>query len=86
MEITLTHSQRKFVRTQKSLIRNKFSDPKKQEEMITELYKKFTSQPASPEVKQEKAKEEKVEKKEAKKADLPAQVEKKPKDKKGKPN
>jgi len=34
-------SDKKFIRTQKARIRSQFLDIKKQEELITELYKKF---------------------------------------------
>ncbi|MBX4200571.1 hypothetical protein KW786_00395 [Candidatus Parcubacteria bacterium] len=73
---TLTHSDRKFIRSEKASIRAKFSDAKKQEEMITELYKKFTAQPEAKEaVKVDKVGEPKVAKK----------AEKAPKVKKDKP-
>lgn len=41
----LSKSTRKFVRLQKSLIRRQFSDTKKQEEMIGDLYKKLLGNP-----------------------------------------
>lgn len=37
-------SDKKFIRTEKSRIRRQFSDSKKQEELINELYKKFVKQ------------------------------------------
>ncbi len=75
----LTHSDRKFIRLQKASIRSKFSDPKKQEEMISELYKKFSGETKAAEApKTEKTVEKPAEKKEAK-------AEKAPKVKKDKP-
>ena len=50
-EKKLSHSVRKFIRGEKNRIRSKFSDVKKQEELIGELYKKAI---ASAESKQEK--------------------------------
>lgn len=38
----LPKSQRKFIRSQKALIRSQFSDSKKREELISDLYKKST--------------------------------------------
>ena len=37
----LPKSQRKFIRSQKALIRKQFLDINKQKELIEELYKKF---------------------------------------------
>jgi len=37
----MTKSTKKFIRREKSRIRKQFLDVKKQEEMITELYKKL---------------------------------------------
>ncbi len=50
---TLKKSDRKFIRTEKARIRRQFSDAVKQEEMITEMYKKLvpamgTASPAKP--------------------------------------
>jgi len=38
---TIRKSDKKFIRTEKARIRRQFSDSKKQEEMIAELYKRF---------------------------------------------
>lgn len=56
MENNLTKSQRKFIRTQKADIRSRFLDVKKQEELISEIYKKFVRQPVG--VKENKKDEE----------------------------
>ncbi len=61
--IHLTHSDRKFIRLEKSRIRAKFTDAKKQEEMITELYQKFSGEPKAA---QAPKAEKPVEKKEVK--------------------
>jgi len=45
MTSNLPKSIRKFIRLEKARIRVQFFDQKKQEEMITELYKKLSSQP-----------------------------------------
>jgi hypothetical protein len=45
MENTLTKSDRKFIRLEKSRIRKQFLDVKKQQELIGELYKKFAKSP-----------------------------------------
>lgn len=37
----LPKSLRKYIRIEKARIRREFSDPKKQEELINELYQKF---------------------------------------------
>ena len=69
METKLTHSDRKFIRLQKASIRARVLDTKKQEELITQLYKKFSPDPIIKPAKEEKAEEvkvQKVEKREAK--------------------
>lgn len=47
MNKNLTDSQRKFIRLEKSKIRKKFWDVKKQEEAITELYKRVSGDPTA---------------------------------------
>lgn len=42
---TIRKSYKKFIRLQKARIRRQFFDFKKQEELITELYKKFILEP-----------------------------------------
>ena len=49
----LKKSDRKFIRLEKARIRRQFWDEKKQEEMITELYKKFLGNAIVKEVVQE---------------------------------
>ena len=49
----LKNSDRKFIRTEKARIRREFLDSKKQDEMISELYKKMLGE-VKPEVKEEK--------------------------------
>jgi len=41
----LKKSDRKFIRTEKARIRRQFSDSKKQEELINDLYKKMVGDP-----------------------------------------
>lgn len=62
MKKNLSNSARKYIRTQKSLIRRQFSDIKKQEELISNLYNKSTDVPAVKEVKKEEAPKPKKEK------------------------
>lgn len=45
--LNLTPSTRKFIRLEKARIRRQFFDVKKQEELISQLYKKFTPAHAS---------------------------------------
>ncbi len=40
---TIRKSDKKFIRKEKARIRRQFSDSKKQEEMINELYKRFSA-------------------------------------------
>jgi len=42
---TIKKSDKKFIRREKARIRGLFLDVKKQEEMISELYRKFLPQP-----------------------------------------
>ena len=71
---TIRKSDKKFIRTQKARIRRQFSDTKKQEELITELYKKFLPGPKAEGVKEAalpKPETKKLEvKKEAKKVEV----------------
>ncbi len=70
MEYNLTKSTRKFIRSEKARIRRQFLDFKKQEELITELYKKILGSSKVEdikEVKQEKAEvKEEIKKQEVK--------------------
>ncbi len=65
MENNLTKSQRKFIRSEKSSIRERILDVKKQEELISALYKKFSGQEKTGEAKKEEAKITEVKKPEA---------------------
>lgn len=47
MPRTLKKSDKKFIRLEKSRIRKKFWDVKKQEEAIDELYKRMTGDPTA---------------------------------------
>ncbi len=71
---TIKKSDKKFIRREKARIRAQFLDAKKQEEMINELYKKFSPQPkveiATEPVKMEKP-EEKLKKEEKPKIKKP---------------
>ena len=49
---TIRKSDKKFIRREKARIRVQFLDVKKQEEMVTELYKKFLQQPEAESVKE----------------------------------
>jgi hypothetical protein len=51
---TLKNSDRKFIRLEKSRIRKKFWDVKKQEEAITELYKRVLGDPTAKAVESKK--------------------------------
>lgn len=55
---TLKKSDKKFVRLEKARIRSRFLDFKKQEEMITELYKRFEKKPVVTAIKDAPVKEE----------------------------
>lgn len=69
MEYNLTKSERRFIRSEKARIRSQFLDVKKQEELITELYKKFLKQPKVAGIKEE-APEKPVAKVEIKKKEV----------------
>lgn len=51
----LSKSSKKHIRLQKSLIRRNFSDTKKQEELIADLYKKYSGDIIDKEVKKEES-------------------------------
>jgi len=57
----LPKSTRKFIRLEKSRIRERFFDHKKQEEMIDELYKRFLTKPTVAQVEVPDLKEKKTE-------------------------
>lgn len=49
---TIRKSDKKFIRTEKARIRAQFLDFKKQEELISEIYKKFLEKPVIKEKKE----------------------------------
>ena len=59
MEYNLTKSARKFIRSEKARIRAQFLDVRKQEDLITELYKKMLGQEKNEANVQEEIKETK---------------------------
>jgi len=64
---TIRKSDKKFIRSEKARIRAKFSDAKKQEELINNLYARFLSKPEVKAAQLEKEEPKKIEvKKEAK--------------------
>lgn len=76
---TIRKSDKKFIRLEKARIRDRFSDLVKQEEAITELYKRFLPKVAKEEVKPAAAKGSSVAKETPKKeAEPKAKAEKKP--------
>lgn len=58
---TINKSDKKFIRREKARIRTQFLDVKKQNELIDNLYKKFSTTPEIKEVKPEAAVTKKVE-------------------------
>ncbi len=73
----LKASGRKYIRTQKALIRRQFLDVAKQEEMISELYKRMLpSDKVKPEVKKETSATNPVEEVKKTVAKKPAKVKK----------
>ena len=68
---TIKKSDKKFIRREKARIRGQFSDAKKQQELINELYNRFLQKPEVKEISEVKevkeAKKESVKKVEKKK-------------------
>ena len=80
---TIRKSDKKFIRLEKARIRRQFLDVKKQQELIDELYKRFTPTPKTKVLKNEKTekapepKELKKEKTETKKPEAKKEKDKK---------
>lgn len=79
---TIKKSDKTFIRREKARIRGQFLDVKKQEELITELYKKFSNQSVvakTAEINNKEAKEVKIVKKEDKKPKVKSEIQAKQK-------